>query len=75
MIQVREYQAMFDKAMKYLDEAESNILDAYDGTSDAPKIRKGYARKRTELRTMARAAGINVRDARRVAPVRRRVAR
>lgn len=50
-------QRLYEYALKMLDEAESNVLDAYAGTSDEPSIRASYNRKRGHLRRLAREAG------------------
>jgi hypothetical protein len=47
-----------NRQLSLVDEAESNILDAYAGTSFEKEIRMSYARKRTKLRRLRKDAGL-----------------
>jgi hypothetical protein len=52
--------AIYEYGMRMIDEAEGNILDAYEGTSYEPGIRTQYNRKRGHMKKLAREAGLSI---------------
>lgn len=56
----KEVAKIYAYMMGLIDEAESNALDAYAGTSFERGIRRSYSGKRTHAKRLARAAGLTV---------------